>query len=68
MVVFLILIFSNALHFVFNYRPYIGIVANMVFDLAVKFKIVQAWDEPSPGSYAMLPGPGSSRAEAERRR
>ncbi len=49
-------------------RPYVSILANTVFKLAVRFKLVQSWDEQSTGSYAMLPGPGGSRAEAERRR
>ncbi|KAK1925279.1 eukaryotic integral membrane protein-domain-containing protein [Papiliotrema laurentii] len=51
-------------------RPYISKAANFVYSLAVRFKVVQAWDDaPSTGgSYAMLPGPGGARAEAERRR
>ncbi|OCF31254.1 hypothetical protein I317_06201 [Kwoniella heveanensis CBS 569] len=48
-------------------RPYISIAANKVFELAVKVKLVQAWEEPS-GNYSLLPGPGGARAEAERRR
>ncbi|KAL7424326.1 hypothetical protein Q5752_000008 [Cryptotrichosporon argae] len=47
-------------------RPYIAIAANHVFRLAVRFKLVTSWDEPV-GGYS-LPGPGSARAEAERRR
>ncbi|WRT67598.1 uncharacterized protein IL334_004570 [Kwoniella shivajii] len=47
-------------------RPYIAMVGNQIFKLAVKVKLVQAWDEPS--NYALLPGPGGARAEAERRR
>ena len=51
-------------------RPYISKAANFVHKLAVRAKLVPQWDEPSTGggSYAMLPGPGGARAEAERRR
>ncbi|KAG7561833.1 hypothetical protein FFLO_02734 [Filobasidium floriforme] len=56
-------------------RPYTGYIGNVVFNLAVKFKLVQPWDGPQTGAYAMLPTSGSggaggagTRAEAERRR
>lgn len=50
-------------------RPYISKAANFVHKLAIRVGLVEAWDEPSQGgSYAMLPGPGGARAEAERRR
>lgn len=51
-------------------RPYVAKLGNLVFGLATRFGVVQAWDESagSAGSYQMLPGPGASRAEAERRR
>lgn len=47
-------------------RPYIAKAGNFIFKLAVKIKLVQAWDEPV--QYSALPGPGGARAEAERRR
>ncbi|KAI9631800.1 eukaryotic integral membrane protein-domain-containing protein [Dioszegia hungarica] len=47
-------------------RPYIAKAGNLVFKLAVKVKLVQAWDDPV--QYSALPGPGGARAEAERRR
>ncbi|ORY27895.1 eukaryotic integral membrane protein-domain-containing protein [Naematelia encephala] len=50
-------------------RPYIAIPAGFVFKQAVKFRLVQSWDEPmQSGGYSILPGPGGARAEAERRR
>ncbi|WVW84452.1 hypothetical protein I302_106486 [Kwoniella bestiolae CBS 10118] len=50
-------------------RPYISILGNTVFKIAVKLKLVQAWDEPiNSNAYSLLPGPGGARAEAERRR
>ncbi|WWC62306.1 uncharacterized protein I303_104902 [Kwoniella dejecticola CBS 10117] len=49
-------------------RPYVAMLGNQVFKIAVKLKLVQAWDEPTAASYGLLPGPGGARAEAERRR
>ncbi|WWC88860.1 uncharacterized protein L201_003775 [Kwoniella dendrophila CBS 6074] len=50
-------------------RPYIAMLGNQVFKIAVRLKLVQPWDEPVTGnSYSLLPGPGGARAEAERRR
>jgi len=50
-------------------RKYVAVLANHVFALAVRFKVVQPWDDATTGgNYGMLPGPGASRAEAERRR
>ncbi|KAJ9093568.1 hypothetical protein QFC19_008295 [Naganishia cerealis] len=53
-------------------RTPLGKVANLVFALAVRFKIVESWDSTvsasSGAAYQMLPAPGGARAEAERRR
>ncbi|KAJ9122452.1 hypothetical protein QFC22_001877 [Naganishia vaughanmartiniae] len=53
-------------------RGPLGKVANLVFALAVRFKVVESWDSTvsasSGAAYQMLPGPGGARAEAERRR
>ncbi|WWC70533.1 uncharacterized protein I206_104484 [Kwoniella pini CBS 10737] len=49
-------------------RPYVAMLGNQVFKVAVKLGLVQAWDEPTAASYGLLPGPGGARAEAERRR
>lgn len=53
-------------------RGPLGKVANLVFALAVRFKVVESWDNTvsatSGAAYQMLPGPGGARAEAERRR
>jgi hypothetical protein len=54
-------------------RGPLGKVANLVFNLAVRFKVVESWDNTvsatSGAAYQMLPGPGGgARAEAERRR
>ncbi|KAK6908389.1 hypothetical protein L486_01957 [Kwoniella mangroviensis CBS 10435] len=50
-------------------RPYVAILGNTVFKVAVKLRLVQAWDAPmNAGAYSLLPGPGGARAEAERRR
>jgi hypothetical protein len=61
-------------HLVFrpDNRGPLGKVANLVFALAVRFKVVESWDSTVSASggaaYQMLPGPGGARAEAERRR
>lgn len=49
-------------------RPYIVVVSNHVFRLAVKARLVQPWEDAMGAPYAVLPGPGGARAEAERRR
>ncbi|CAK9780699.1 DUF1751-domain-containing protein [Cutaneotrichosporon oleaginosum] len=49
-------------------RPYIVVLANHVFRLAVKVRLVQPWDDAMGTPYTVLPGPGGARAEAERRR
>jgi hypothetical protein len=49
-------------------RPYILVLSNHVFRLAVRARLVQPWDDAMGTPYAVLPGPGGARAEAERRR
>ncbi|TXT13448.1 hypothetical protein VHUM_00815 [Vanrija humicola] len=49
-------------------RPYIAILCGHVFQLAVRFRVIQSWDDTHTGGYNVLPGPGGARAEAERRR
>ncbi|KAL7417415.1 eukaryotic integral membrane protein-domain-containing protein [Mrakia frigida] len=46
----------------------IGALGNAVFNLCVKLKLVRPWGDDASGGYALLPGPGGARAEAERRR
>lgn len=53
-------------------RKYVAKVTTLVFNLAVRFKILTPWtDIESSGAYSAVNGqgtPGGARAEAERRR
>lgn len=57
-------------------RKYITRVTTIVFNLAVKYKVLKPWTDLEAGSYSAVSGgssgmggtPGGARAEAERRR
>lgn len=53
-----------------RYRKYVARVAGIVFNLAIRFKVIKPWTdiESGSGTSQHTGTPGGARAEAERRR